>query len=183
MCSKLACNLSSASTIARRAWPVPAIRRGALHAWRQRASLPAPAPPCPCRSASRCGSGDRWPNVPVRRDRGSQGRRASPRNSAGGCRAYWRFRLIASGILLKQQQHRKLRRRRRRQSGTQRIHRSAIAHRETAGLHSDTPVRSCPPSPARKNVNALLSEFPGTCGNYQHLKHALHLLRPLIKLL
>jgi hypothetical protein len=34
-----------------------------------------------------------------------------------------------------------------------------------------------------KNVNALLSEFRGICGNYQHLKHALHLPRPLIKLL
>jgi hypothetical protein len=54
---------------------------------------------------------------------------------------------------------------------------------ETARLRPDIPVRSCPPSPAGKNVNALLSEFRGTCGNYQHLKHALHLPRPLIKLL
>ena len=38
------------------------------------------------------GSGDRWSNASARRGRGFRGHRASPRNSAGGCRACWRFR-------------------------------------------------------------------------------------------
>jgi hypothetical protein len=54
---------------------------------------------------------------------------------------------------------------------------------ETARLRPNIPREVVPALAGEKNVNALLSEFRGTCGNYQHLKHALHLPRPLIKLL
>jgi diguanylate cyclase (GGDEF)-like protein len=52
----------------------------------------APAPRGPCRSGPGCGSGGRWSSASACTDRGFPGHRASPRNSAAGFRAYWRFR-------------------------------------------------------------------------------------------